>query len=976
MALRAGGRWVWWTVGGGALLAAVGIGTFVAGRAAERPPSWASIRAAADQERWPEVEAALVRWLASHPDDPDARLMLGMTRMTLRREDEARATLAAIAPGHPAHVAAQNLLGQLELKRKHAAAAERAFRVAADADPEAGPPRNKLIYLLSLQMRNAEVRERLWELHRISNDPRTLVDLVMALFAWENDVRGLGPELEELLKATPEDPYLRRAWGLGLLLRGRPATALPHLEAAAARLDEDPVGRAALVEAQMLMGTFDGDLDAALGQAPKRPADAARWYVTRARLEESFGRLDAARSSLEQALAVQPDDREAHFRLGQLLPRLGDEAGAKEHAARAEAIRARENAVRREHDRLRRQGFDSDPALFERLGVLCRDAGMIDEARAWFKHAIRLDPTRSSAQAALAATPERPGSLPFFLARPVPMEPGRLADRRPTPRVLPAAPSPAAAEVRFEDVAATAGLDLRYDAGVSDRLLLPDTMGGGVGLIDYDGDGWLDVYLVNGCPLPFDAASPPAPNRLYRNRRDGTFEDVTTRAGVAGRGYGMGCAVGDYDGDGHDDLYVTGLRDTVLYRNRGDGTFEDVTARAGVESSRWTTAAGFADLDGDADLDLVVVTYVEDRLDPGRICRDHANHPIHCSPKLYPDQPDHLFRNNGDGTFTDVAAEAGFEGPDGRGLGLALADFDEDGKLDVFVANDASADFLFHNEGGLRFAEVGQASGVAFDGMGRATASMGVAADDLNADGKIDLFHTNFQNEPNTLLLNLGAGQFADGTLAAGLEGPSWAKTGFGTAALDADNDGRLDLFVANGQVDDQPWINSPMAQEPQLYLGRDGGRFALASPETSAYLSRSVVGRGLACGDLDNDGRLDLIVVHRDAPVAVLHNTTTGGGHWLGLRLRGKASGPMPVGARVTCQAGGHTWTRWWTSGTGYLSAHDPRIWIGLGGAEKVDRLEIRWPSGHVQACAGPEPDRIYQAVEGTSPDLTLTPE
>jgi hypothetical protein len=495
-------------------------------------------------------------------------------------------------------------------------------------------------------------------------------------------------------------------------------------------------------------------------------------------------------------------------------------------------------------------------------------------------------------------------------------------------------------------------------------------MGGGVGLIDFDGDGWLDIYLVNGCPLPIDPDDPPSPNRLFRNDGDGTFADATESAGVGGRGYGMGCAVGDIDGDGDDDLFVTGYGSTVLYRNDGDGTFTDVTESAGVGSDRWSTAAGFADLDGDGDLDLVVVTYVDADPLTAPDCKDSSGRPIHCPPGRFPAQFDLLFRNDGDGTFTDVSAEAGLEVPDGRGLGLAIADLDGDGRLDLFVANDAVPDFLLLNRGGLRFEEVGVASGVAFDGAGRATASMGVVSDDLDGDSLIDLYHTNFRNEPDTLLRNLGGGQFADATAGSGLEAPSLAVTGFGACAFDGDNDGTLDLFVANGHVDDQPWVGVPMAQLPHWYTGLGGGRYAMASPGAAGPpFARPVVGRGAAAGDLDNDGRVDLVVVHRDSPASLLRNVTPDPGHWLGVRLIGSASGPTPVGARVSCRAGGRTITRWLTAGTSYLSSSDPRLWFGLGPAEEVDGLEIRWPSGAVETFAGLAAGQIFEFREPGDP-------
>ncbi len=314
-----------------------------------------------------------------------------------------------------------------------------------------------------------------------------------------------------------------------------------------------------------------------------------------------------------------------------------------------------------------------------------------------------------------------------------------------------------------------------------------------------------------------------------------------------------------------------------------------------------------------------------------------------------------------------MSREAGFEAPNGRGLGLAVADFDDDGKLDLFVANDASPDFLFHNLGGFRFEEVAQTAGVACNGSGKATASMGVVADDLDEDGRIDIFITNFLNEANTLHRSLGGGLFADVTLAANLYAPSHSRTGFGTAAIDADNDGRLDLFVSNGQVDDQPWINSPMAQTAQLFLGRELGRFELADESVSPYFSRPVVGRGLAAGDLDNDGRVDVIIVHRDGPASLLRNRSEGG-HWIGVRLRGNRSGKTPIGARVTCQSGGRTSVRWLTSGTSYLSANDSRLFFGLGPVEKVERLEVRWPSGKVQEWWNLPADRFLEVEEGAS--------
>jgi tetratricopeptide (TPR) repeat protein len=931
--------------------------------ASPRETSLAAIQRAADARRWDDVEAGLRRWLQDHPRDGNAWEWLGGLLFERGRIDEALAALRRVREGDQGFVQSQVLIGEIAVKGHDLGEAERAFRRAAGHDRRAVEPLERLVSLLVLERRTAEARDELRRLFRITRDPRHLADSIL-IARQESEVHDLGPEIEEFLRRTPEDPWLRRAWGLFLLSRGRAAEASPHLEAAAAAFDNDPLGRFALAECRMALGVATDDLSI-LGPPPDRAVDAARWWVLRSRLAEAWGRDDQSLESLRKAVDADPRNSEAHYRLGQALIRRGDRAGARVHLDRARTLGALEDNLRRELRSLLRRR--SDDGALVRIARLCHEAGMSAEARDWFDLAVERDPRREIWGSDLAKLSQADDGPAAALSRPI----LKASSRAPGPDRDPEMAARPESAPRFEDVAERAGVRFRYECGATPNLFIGDTMGGGVALFDYDDDGWLDLYFVNGCPLPFDRRSPPRPNKLYRNRGDGTFEDVTERAGVAGRGYGMGCAVGDFDNDGHDDLFVTGLDRTVLYRNRGDGRFEDVTALAGVSSSRWTTGAGFGDLDGDGDLDLYVATYVE--ADPERVveCRDKANRLIHCQPERFPAQHDHLFRNNGDGTFTDVSPEAGLELPEGRGLGLAIADFDGDGRLDVFVANDGTANFLFRNLGGLRFEEVALTAGAAYDGRGLPTASMGVVADDLNGDGRIDLFHTNFVDQTNTLRWNLGGGLFVDRTLAANLAAPSRSKTGFGTVALDVNNDGRLDLFVANGHVDDQPWANIPMAQTAQLFLGRERGRFEWAGPEVSPYFARPVVGRGVAAGDLDNDGRVDLVVVHRDAPAALLRNVTRGG-HWLGLRLRGTRSGRTPVGTSVVCRAGGRTQVRWLTSGTSYLSSNDPRLWFGLGPVQKAESLEVHWPSGAVQSWSDVPADRILIVSEG---DAALRP-
>jgi tetratricopeptide (TPR) repeat protein len=919
------------------------------------------IETAVAQHRWPEAEARLGPWLQHHPHDGKAWLRLGGVRAFGGRADAALDAFHRVNASDPAWPIAQMMIGEYGVKLRDLPAAERAFRNLAEHAPAAVDPRRRLVYLLTLTQRQDEARTILWELHRLTSDPRHLATLV-GLGTTEGDTRDLTTELEAFFKQTPDDPWMQRAWGLMLMRVGRAAEARPYLEASAARFDNDPVGRLALAECQIALS----DLDAAettLGTRPQGHGEEARWWLLHGDLQAARSRTDEAALSWRRAVEIDPAQRPAHYRLAQALIRQARLDEARPYLERVETLRVR--GVKRINALDRFMRGERTAELAEDLGTLCRETGLGAEARAWFEETIRIDPNRSAARDAL-----RTLNLPAANPAPIPRLRPQTVAATPAP-----APSPTwstevagAQPFRFEEVARRSGIDFQYNCAARGDMFLGDTMGGGVGVIDHDGDGWLDIYFVNGCTLPYDRSSPPRPNKLFRNRGDGTFEDVTERAGVGGSGYGMGCAVGDYDNDGHDDLFVTGLSQTVLYRNLGDGTFADVTERAGVQSASWTTAAGFGDLDGDGDLDLVAVTYVA--ADPGNVrsCPDASGQPIHCPPGQFLPQPDRLFRNNGDGTFTDISKDAGLDLPGGAGLGLAIADLDDDGRLDLFVANDAAPNFLFRNLGGLRFEEVGTTAGVAYDGSGRATASMGVVAEDLDGDGRIDLFHTNFINEGSTLLHNLGSGQFVDETDRTGLGAPSRPVTGFGTVALDVDNDGVLDLFAANGHVDDRPWINHRMAQLPHLYRASSPGSFALAATLAAPYFARLTVGRGAAAGDLDNDGRVDLVVVHRDQPVALLRNTTPGG-HWLGLRLIGTRSGNTPVGARVTCRAGGRTAVRWLTSGTSYLAASDPRLWFGLGPARRIDRLEVRWPSGLVQSWDDLPSNRILALKEGHDP-------
>lgn len=526
-----------------------------------------------------------------------------------------------------------------------------------------------------------------------------------------------------------------------------------------------------------------------------------------------------------------------------------------------------------------------------------------------------------------------------------------VGGKSPTPR-------PSASVAQFTDASIAAGVTQPYVNGADGQFRLVETMGSGAGLIDYDRDGWLDLYVLQGRPLPEDGQPATTTARLYRNQRDGSFRDVTEAANVGFHGYGQGVAVGDYDGDGHDDLFAAGFGRSALYRNSRSGRFEDVTVKAGLHETGWASSCAFADLDGDGDLDLYVVHYLADTVDslgnPTARCNATPGKLGYCPPDAFRPEGDHLYKNNGDGTFTDVSAESGIGRVAGNGLGLAIADLDDDGRLDIFVANDRTPNLCFHNQGGLRFEETALAWGLAYNEAGQLRAGMGVAAGDADGDERLDLLVTNFYEEGVTLYLNKAPRRFQVGTAQARLLSPTRGRLGFGVGFLDADLDGDLDLFIANGHVNDARSLNIPYKMSAQLLQNMGDCRYEDVSSHAGPYFQGSWLGRAAAIGDLDNDGDEDVVATHLDRPPALLRNETarTPGTSFLQLSLRGANTSRTAIGARVSLEFGGRVIVRQLVAGTSYLSTSDSgrRLTIGLGRAEKIDRLVIRWPSGKEQ--------------------------
>ncbi len=520
----------------------------------------------------------------------------------------------------------------------------------------------------------------------------------------------------------------------------------------------------------------------------------------------------------------------------------------------------------------------------------------------------------------------------------------------------------------FEEVPpSVSGIAWKHVAGLSPEMYMPETAGAGCAFFDYDNDGWMDIYLVNSGKCDFFDPKPPLRNALYRNNRDGTFTDVTEKAGVTGNAYGMGVAVGDYDGDGRPDLYVTQYPRNILYHNNGDGTFTDVTDKAGVAAPGWSTSAVWFDYDNDGRLDLFVCGFLDYSKAKNIYCGDR-NLRAYCMPNAYKGTPSHLYHNNGDGTFTDVTKKVGLDVL-AKAWGVVAADINNDGWLDLFVSNDKIPNFLFANRKG-KFEDIGPLAGVAYNGMGVARSGMGVDAADFDQDGWLDLFLTNVDHEQFSLYRNHHDETFDDLAVPSGIGRATMMLSGWGTKFFDYDNDGDLDLMVVNGHPDTVVAKRIPGVtyDEPMLLFHQSNGKWQNVSDQVGPAFKKDYAARGLAIGDFDNDGALDALVLVSDAAPLLLRNRAARGNHWLGLRLIGRKANIDAIGARVTYGAGSWRRSRTIVGGGSYASYHDPRLVLGLGARSVIDFVEVTWPqpSGKTQVFTKLPIDRYITIAEG----------
>ena len=525
-----------------------------------------------------------------------------------------------------------------------------------------------------------------------------------------------------------------------------------------------------------------------------------------------------------------------------------------------------------------------------------------------------------------------------------------------------------AIEVHFTDITEKAGINFRHVSSPEKKYIV-ESMSGGVALFDYDNDGYLDIYLVNSLTVDMVKSKQKTRSQLYHNNGDGTFSDVTDKTGVGDIGWGMGVAIGDYDNDGFDDIYVTCLGPNHLLRNTGKGTFTDVTQRAAVADQRWSAGASFLDYDNDGKLDLFVSNYVDfdvsnlPEFGKGRSCQ-FKGIPVQCGPRGLKGAGDTLYHNNGDGTFTDFSKKAGVSDPDGYyGLGVICSDFDEDGLVDIFVANDSTPNFLYHNNGDGTFKEIGFASGTAVNENGSEQGSMGVTLGDYDHDQRLDLFITNFDDDYNTLYHNDGKGSYTDLSYAAKVAAVSLPYVGWGTKFFDYDNDGWVDLLVVNGHV--YPQLPT-YRQRNFVHHNNHDGTFTEVGAELGTPFAEKRTGRGAAFGDIDNDGDVDVVINNLDGPPQVLRNDGGNVNNSILIKTIGVKSNRDGIGARLKVVAGDLTQIDEVHSGDSYLSQSDLRLHFGVEKATKIDLIEVHWPSGAVDKVTGAAVNGIVSIKEG----------
>jgi len=861
--------------------------------------------------------------------------------------------------------------------------AERAYRRILQREPHELAAHYRIAYVLGLQGRSWEAAPHRLEL--IRGDRREPIQLV--LLALSDTAEENSHLIDDYVQASPEDPgaLTARAW---LHLR--------HEEFDSARrlLEKVTSTEPHSMTSQAWLGRtlLDRPAEDFLQWHQRLPPDADLhpdiWY-TRGRWALANSQPRVAARCFWESVRLDPEYLAANFHLGAVLASLGEVQASEMFRRRARLLGDYTIAAKSYQSK-------NTPANAKTAAQLAEELGLLWEAWGWWQVFNQLAPGQAQVVEKIMRLRTELDQLdPTVLRRSVPrVNPANQFDMQSYPRPewgRSSSPtgsskpiqSTSAAPVKFSDQAASAGIQFQFRNGS-----LPDSLGdfmfemsgGGVGVLDYNSDGWPDLYLTQGCDWPPRPDQTVYLDKLYRNSGNGRFEDVTVLARIFENGFSQGPAVGDFDQDGFPDLYVSNIGANRIFHNNGDGTFTEISGQPGTMDHRWTLSSVLADLNGDALPDIYNVNYLsgDDLFD--RACGVKAGTSrIGCSPHEYPAAQDQLFVNLGDGRFEERTSEAGIVVPNGKGMGIIAADFDGSGKLSLFIGNDAVPNFFFVNETAHpgsepRFQERASASGLAVDADGRAQACMGLAAGDANEDGLIDIFITNFRSESDTLYLNQSQMNFIDDTRGTGLREPTFEMLGFGTQFLDGELDGLPDLVLTNGHIGNLSSQGIAYEMRPQYFRNQGNARFTEGAPETlGPFFQGKWLGRGLARLDWNRDGKADFAVSHLTSPVALVTNQTPRTGHFVAIQLRGIQSERDAIGAQVSVSCGTRTWSHQLTAGDGYQASNQRQLVFGLGTADGVDKLVVRWPTGLVQEFGPLAVNREYLLIEGRHNPLSL---
>jgi tetratricopeptide (TPR) repeat protein len=848
----------------------------------------------------------------------------------------------------------------------HLSAAEEAYRSVLAIDPDNFQANAELARLLGICGRGREAVPFVLKNVQLGRPSDQLI-----LIARESGAISDLPMLKAALESWPQDPnvFIGLAWHAAS--DGRDSEAARLLKTAVAAQPEHPAVYVALGRQFLVQGLFE-ELADWVNRPPPGAEDFGETWFLRGRLAEHQKNAEAAIRCYWESIKRAPESKESNFRISKLLLAADAVALAEPFAVHIRRI----DHLRTLQDRMMSHG-PSDGLVID-LAKAYEDTGRIWEAFGW----CLLAGSSRSANRELAALFERLGkrteSLPLQQTADS-ANPALKVDLSlyPLPEFHSVASTSVArsayqpASVSFRDDAASTGLVFRFFNGsATPTRRMFELTGGGIGVLDYDLDGYSDVYFSQGCPWPPSAEGSEYKDQIFRNHAGRRFENVSHLAGLAPGGFGQGVAVGDYNSDGFPDLYLARVGANCLWVNNGDGTFSDVTGEAGLSGDEWTTSCLLADLNGDGHPDLYDVNYLMGENVFERVCRHANGMKIQCLPFDFEGQPDRLWLNSGEGGFVDGTASSLSVIPDGKGLGILAWDAHGTGRLSLLIANDTTPNFFFtqslERRDKFHLVEQGLVSGLAFNGQGKAEGCMGIALGDVDANGFLDVHVTNFLAESNTLWLCESPGFYEDKTQETGLREPTLEMLGFGTQFLDANLDGRLELFVANGHVDDLRAIGKPYAMPPQLFQW-DRSRFQESNPERlGPYFQKNWVGRAVARLDWNRDGLEDLVVGHLFDDAALLTNNTPNPGRFLALKLTGTKSSRDSVGASVQMRIGERTWVQQLTAGDGYQASNSRELVFGAGEAETVDELVIHWPSGRKQPFENVSTNKHWILVEG----------